>query len=905
MKLSREKIVFLVTLLLAAVLGYVRFADAYQRSRAPSAASLEVAELASPPRVGLGPAGVADARPSGDRERPPFAPPRELLPMDPLELPDPPRPRLSVRRPAVTPSPLAAGLGDDRVPADSLGALVLGAAAAEQGATAGGYGFEAADDGGTNGHDDAAPGASSSSAPADGVDDLQDPEDLYDWVERLSATRRHYGHILNEDPHGLSKRTDEDLMFQDVSLRTGATVGVAYPIERVDVGAFGLSRTFENRYLADSRALSAGVGSVRARMELAIEMLDAAGRESQALEFAYREARLAVDAGKKDPAAARLLARVCAARDDLEGELAVYRQALDGGYASDTLLCDYARFVRRQGLPERAAELLEEARRVRPVSAEVRTLEGLLLLDQGRPEEALAAFRAADQVPFEPPFVERHQAELVLLIARADLESGRPDDALRAAQRILLSEPTHGEALHLAAAAQAALGQLPEAASLLGEALSAAPNDGDLLTDAGIVAWRAGDGPGAVLSLQQAIDRDPLRAARPMTVMGFLHEDASDPERARELYTGALVLSPGEPETLYRLGRSQRLQGDAEAAGQTLRRALRLGGPDLLLLAELGRAALDAGEPTLATRYFREALRLVPGDAELLWLLGLAQLEEGDLVSALETLDSATSAGSEGAHAGLAVASYRRGDADAALVHFDEVERSFAGRAEEPVAKYSAQQAAAIRDNLSKRQWVDRFGRSSLQRGWTEQQWDGSPRVYVSEQTVRIEGRMERPRDDELPGIARSVDGRGFVSVHTAMVSRAGGESRYGMALTYRQVKGQRGRLPKARLEIWVDGAGQVRLTVLDNFETLVLDGEPVGGLVVPVDTAVRLGVQRVDDVTGSFRFLVDGRPVGEVVGVKSLRGFKNLLDLEIFGEAPPGRTVDVAVDAVRIVRFP
>ena len=905
MRDAREKIVFVVVLLVVVLLTYVKLSDSYARTRVPTPGATEAVDLANPPRVRLG--GLKSLA-AGDRERGAFAPPRELLPMDPLNLPNPPRPGLSVRRPVVVPAPLAVAVGAARMSADSLGSLNL---AAEEGTAepgAGGYGFSASalEDGGEL----EGMGASSSRGgvgTTDSVDDQEDidPEQLYDWVERMSATRRHYGRLLNDDLHGLRSRTGEALLFQDVSLRTGLTVGVAYPIDRVDIAAFGLARTFENKYFEESHALSSGAGAVRPRMALAIEMLEEAGVEARALEFAEREARLAVAAGKKDPSAARLLARVCAARHDLEGELAVYRQAAEAGYASAAVLCDYGRFVLRQGLIERAGELLEAARRLRPVSAEVRTLNGLLLLEEGRVVEALASFRTADQVPYQAPFEEEQQTRLVLLSGRAELLDGDANAALRAAQRILLNEPTDIEALRLAGAAQAALGSLSEAAALYGEALTANPSGGGLLTDAGIVAWISGDGPGAVLLLEQAIDRDPLRAARPMIVLGFLHEDAADPERARELYADALGLSPGHPDALYRLGRNQRLQGDAEAAGATLRRALQLAGPDVLLLGELGCAALDRDEPTLATRYFREALRVLEDDPEMLWMLGLAQLEEGDLVSAEQTLERATVQGAEGAHAGLGVAKHRRGDAEAALVHFDEVERAFAGRSDESIALYAAQQAAVVRDNLSKRQWVDRFGRSSLQRGWTEQQWDGSPRVYLADEAVRIEGRMERSREDELPGIARTVDGRGFVSVQSGMKSVAGGDSRFGLALTYRQVKGQRGRLPKARMEIWVDERGQVRLTVLDNFETLLLEGVPVEGRVVsPGDTA-DLGIERVDAVAGTFRFLVDGRPVGEVIRVKSLRGFKNLLDLEIFGEAPPGRQVDVQIDTVRIVRLP
>ncbi len=890
---AREKILFGVSLLVFAGLGFLKLSDGYQRARVPAVAGMQGEVLASPAHVKLRADLLGDRDDENRvRRRSSFAPPRELLPLEPLLLPAPPIPRLSVLAPRMTPVAGGDVALDDRLAASSLGGLSLGAG--DAGRLSSGVAGQ--------------PGADADSVPeSEQAEAAVDPELRFDWLARVSMTRRVYGRILNGDPLGLGERSAEDLVFQDVSLRTGGSVGVPYSILRSDVLEFGFARNFENTYQLESRSLGSGPGAVRARMELSMSLLASAGREARGLEFALAEARLALEAGRRDNTAARLVARLCARVHDVEGELAVYRSAVDGAWIDDALMCDYARFVLNMGLPERASELVEQARRLRPVSAEVRGLTGEMLLSAGQVEQALVMLRSADQVPFQPPFEDLQRTQLVLTIGRAELAAGRAREALRAAQRVLLNEPGDVGALALSGSAHAALQNLEAAAAAYAEAIAAEPGDGELLRNAGLVAWRQGDGAAARRLLLRAIDQDPLNSAAPLLALGFLHEDAGQPEAARELYAEALSVSPASVDGLYRMGRHQRLAGDTDSAGTTLRSALRLGGPELLLLSELGRAAMERDEPALATRYFREALRLEPENPEVLWLKGLAELQAGDLSSALESLDRATIHGAEGAHVGLGVALYQRGDAgdvDAALDHLDEVERAFAGRPESAQAAYASAQAVAIRDNLAKRQWVDGFGRSSLQRGWTEQQWEGSPRVLLLGEGVNIQGRMERPRTDEQPGIARVLDGRGFVSVGASMQATVSGDSRFGLALTYRQVKGQRGRLPKARLEIWVDSEGLLRLSALDNFDTVLLDSLEVPGIRLPTGGSVRLGVERLDDVTGRFQFLVDGRAVGEPVALKSLRNFKSMFDLEVFGDAAPGRSVDVTVHDVRIVRL-
>ncbi len=928
---AREQLLFAGVAVLVGLLTWQRLADSYTAAGVPSPKRVEAAVVERPALAHIG--AVAEL-PPGTREESVFAPPRELLPLDPLQLPPPPLPPLSVRRPAVQPSMAGQAARAYRVAPDSLGSLVLservldasegdigdddpdaapgGVGAPKQAATASGgtkdpsgkgVGAKPAPNGKAGVADKTAGGAKAGGAALDETQEKA-AEARFDWIARADSKGRLYGTLLNEDPIGLAQRPGEDLVLQQLSESTGRALGAPFVVARTDVLEFGLAATFDNAYLLKSRALGAG-GSASARRALALEMLAAEELEPHALDYALKEATAALAAGPSDPANLHLMAHVYRRAFDLQGELSVCEEALLRGAADPALVAAHVRLVRSLGLTERAWELLAAARTLGRQTAEVGVAHALLLCDDGRWQDAAVVLAEAENLPFLGPFEELQKRELALLGGEVQLALGKPDEALRASARVLLDEPRDLRALLLAGAAQAAQDALVPAAESFEAALVVESRDSRALTDAGIIAWRQRDGDTARRRFLDAVSADPWRAVSPLLALGFLYEDASDASKAADAYAAALDIDPENAEALYRLGRSQRLDGDPEAATQTLRRALRLAGPDLLVLLELGRAAVDGGRHDEALRYFREAERLEPDNAEVQWSLGLAALASGDTLGCRQPLGFAAAHGKPGAHVALGVASYRRGDAQEALDHFDEALKAYAGHADDPQARYAAEQSVAVRDNLAKRQWLDRFGRSSLQRGWVEHAWDGSPRIVSDAGHVAITGRMEKPRDDERPGIGRTLDGRAFFGAAAELLLAEGGDTRAGLSLTYSQVKGAQGRLPKAQLDIWLDTDGQVRLSVLDNFDTRVLDGVAVTGAVATPGTPIVLGIERLDDVTGRFAFSVDGRRVGAPVEVKSLRSFKNPLDLQVWAEAAPGRTVSASVALVRIVQAP
>ena len=119
----RELLLFGVLLLLAGALAGFDLTDRYVSRRGPSPRRLDVADLDPVARVQL---DVAKPLDEIQRELSTFSPPRELTSLDPLSLPAPPLPQLSVRRPSVLPGFRGSQTQAYRMNADEVGHLEFG-----------------------------------------------------------------------------------------------------------------------------------------------------------------------------------------------------------------------------------------------------------------------------------------------------------------------------------------------------------------------------------------------------------------------------------------------------------------------------------------------------------------------------------------------------------------------------------------------------------------------------------------------------------------------------------------------------------------------------------------------------------------------------------------------------------
>ncbi len=159
----------------------------------------------------------------------------------------------------------------------------------------------------------------------------------------------------------------------------------------------------------------------------------------------------------------------------------------------------------RAGVWRSAEALWRDADRTSPGSPRILTNLGLALQMKGDLEAADASYRAAWKVAREPLHVvglARNHSSLLV-------DGGHPEVALLVLERGLAVDPGDPELLGNRAAALAALGRWPEAATDARRAVGAAPSNPFFREVLGQILFRSGDLAGAAAQFAEAARLDP------------------------------------------------------------------------------------------------------------------------------------------------------------------------------------------------------------------------------------------------------------------------------------------------------------------------------------------------------------------------------------------------------------
>lgn len=184
------------------------------------------------------------------------------------------------------------------------------------------------------------------------------------------------------------------------------------------------------------------------------EMLLGMGETKQAL----KRADQAIMLNPKLATAWALRGRAYWRLDQTERALADLQRSLE--YAPDTqdVLMDVAAIYRQLGQHDRSLTTLQHLIDTYPPGQATQLaywMEGLTLADLGRPQQAAESLRVANQQG--PP-----NADILYYLAQAQLASGRPAEAVIAAQEAVAANPTHTASRQLLAQLAASPGsQLP------------------------------------------------------------------------------------------------------------------------------------------------------------------------------------------------------------------------------------------------------------------------------------------------------------------------------------------------------------------------------------------------------------------------------------------------------------
>ncbi len=241
-----------------------------------------------------------------------------------------------------------------------------------------------------------------------------------------------------------------------------------------------------------------------ARRQLLREVIQKAlevGSLELASDWVNHARRLSEARQDEDPEMWILQGEVALHRGDVDEALRWFRKGIEAR-PTPAWIRRAARAALEAGRLEEAEDLVEAVRGLEPDHPETWLLEGLLARARGEPDRALDALRKGLRVPRETGLLSRQEGQIHL--AELLLSQGKPEDALE-----ILSEASPGpfrlQAHRLRLRALEALDRTEEAWAEIQAALELAPEDPELLLQAGRLALEVGRPEQAEAHLQEAL----------------------------------------------------------------------------------------------------------------------------------------------------------------------------------------------------------------------------------------------------------------------------------------------------------------------------------------------------------------------------------------------------------------
>ncbi|MBI5071154.1 MAG: tetratricopeptide repeat protein [Deltaproteobacteria bacterium] len=177
-----------------------------------------------------------------------------------------------------------------------------------------------------------------------------------------------------------------------------------------------------------------------------------------------------------------------------------------------------------------------------PRSSKMRQCLGAVLMERGRPAEALPHFQAAVEILRGTPApLSRHLLEVGVALEAL----GRRDEAAATYQEILASDPGYGDARWRLGVVRWSQARKAEAVEEWQRTVAADPSHARALSDLGIAAMAAGDEAGARRHWERAAAADPRLASAWYRLAG-LYERAGERDRARAAWREFLAREHGK-----------------------------------------------------------------------------------------------------------------------------------------------------------------------------------------------------------------------------------------------------------------------------------------------------------------------------------------------------------------------
>jgi arylsulfatase A-like enzyme/Flp pilus assembly protein TadD len=271
--------------------------------------------------------------------------------------------------------------------------------------------------------------------------------------------------------------------------------------------------------------------------------------------------------------------------------------ALDGGAADRLRALGYT----SGAAGRRAYTPADDPKRL--VALNERFNSALTAFDEGRSDEALAAFTAV--LAERPDFTAARTSAATVLLAR-----GAPRDAVRLLEEGIAGGDRSPDLLARLGRARQAAGDLRGAADALERARAAGDENPELASDLAIANASLGQVDAARAIFRDQLARDPSSATTWYN-LGLLELQTRHPADAAAAFRRATAIEPGYGDAWQALGASL-TESDRPGAVDAWRKAEALRPRDYDLLFNLGMLLADSDTPAAAIPYLRRFLREAP-----------------------------------------------------------------------------------------------------------------------------------------------------------------------------------------------------------------------------------------------------------------------------------------------------
>lgn len=270
--------------------------------------------------------------------------------------------------------------------------------------------------------------------------------------------------------------------------------------------------------------------------------------------------------------------------------------------------------------------LFQATVRDRPQNARAHFMLGSVLLESGRPAEAVACYRTA--IKLWPDYVEAYHD-----LGSALVQTGQPGEALPYYERALRDHAiakTH----YAYASALAQLGRFDEAVGNYTQALRLQPDFAEALNNRGNLLLQAGRAPQAVADYEAALKLVPNYVEAHLNLAMALLGMGRRPE-ALAACQSAVRIRPDFATARWKLADVLVENGNLPAAVVEYREALRLDPGLVPAWYNLGRVLSQAGRPAEAVPVLEQAVKLDPRWALARHTLAVALANTGRLGEAI------------------------------------------------------------------------------------------------------------------------------------------------------------------------------------------------------------------------------------------------------------------------------